>query len=149
MRLSTSCASWKWDFRFAQVRLSCGNPSNLGCSLGKLFSTRRERYATATRHSSEMASLDRITFRCSSSQRMINFGTRRSSTHQDNIPCWTPITSIVSLPVLVAPRWLRISRGVTCLKRVVSYFWQITHVSSMRERMNFFPTRSAVRMAAW
>ena len=81
-RLSTSCASWKWDFHFAQVRLSCGNPSNLGRSSGKLFSARREWYATATSHLSDIASLDRVAFRCASSQRVMNSGTCGSSNHQ-------------------------------------------------------------------
>ena len=40
---STSCASWKWDFHFSQVRSSQGNPSNLGHLSGELFSARRER----------------------------------------------------------------------------------------------------------
>ena len=86
-RSSASYASWKWDFHFSQVRSSCGNPSNLGRSSVKIFSARRERYATATSHTSEIARPDLLAFRCDSSQRVINSGNRGSSTHQDNIPC--------------------------------------------------------------
>ena len=83
---------------------------------------RREWYATETSHSSEMARPDRVAFLCASSQRVMNSGTCGSSTHQYNIPFWTPITSIAYPPVLISPRWLRRFQRVTCLKRVVSYF---------------------------
>ena len=118
-RLSAYCASWKWDFHFYQFRLSRGSPSNLGRLSGKIFSARRERYATATSHASEMARPDRLAFRYAPSQRVMNSGNLGSSTHQDNITCWSPMTLIASPPMLVAPRWSRISRRVTCLKRVV------------------------------
>ena len=93
-RLRASCASWKWDFHFSQVRSSCSNPSNLGCSSGKVFSESRDRDATATSHASNIARPACLAFRCASSQWVINSGTHGSSTHQDNIPCWSPITSI-------------------------------------------------------
>ena len=146
MRSSASCASWKWDFHFPQLRSSRGNPSNLSFLLGNLFSERRERDTMATSHASYMARPDRLAFRCESSQRVMNSGTLGSLTHQDNIPCWSPMTSITSPPVLVAMRRPRISRRLTCLKRVVSFLRKTTHVSSTWERTNFFPTRLAVRM---
>ena len=148
-RSSASCASWKWYFHFAQVRLSQGNPLDVGRLSGNISFARKERNATATRHSSEMARPDRVAFRCSSLQRVMDSGTHGSLTHQDNIPCWITMTSITSSPVLVAPRWSRISRRVTCLKRVVSFLRQTTHVSSTWERKNFSPTRLLVQMAAW
>ena len=146
---SAFCASWKWDFHFSQVRSSCDNPSKLGHSSGKLFSARRELNMTATSHTSEIARPARVSFLCASSQRVMNSGTHGSLTQQDNISCWRPITSIASLHVLVAPRWSRRLQRSTCLKRVVSFFRRTTHVSSVRERTNFIPTRSAVHMAAW
>ena len=112
---SVSFASWNWDFHFYHVRSIRGNPSNLGCLSGKLFSARRERDATATSHTYEISRPDRVAFLCASLQQVMNSGTRGSSTHQDNILCWRPITSIASPTVLVAPRWSRISRRVTCL----------------------------------
>ena len=148
-RSSASCASWKWDFQFSQVRSSCSNPSNLGRSSGKVFSASRERDATATSHASNIARPARLAFRCASSQRVINSGTHRSSNHQDNIPCWRPITSITSPTVLVSPRWSRRLRRLKCLKRVVSFLRRTTHVSSTQERTNFFPTRLAVWVVAW
>ena len=147
-RSRASCVSWKWYFHFSQVHSSRGNPSNLGHSSGKLFSARRKGCATATSHVSDMARLARLAFHCASSQRLMNSVTLGYFTHQDNIPCCSPMTSIASPPVLVSPRWSGISRRVTCLKRMVSFLRRTIHVSSMRERTNFFPTRSAVRMAS-
>ena len=132
-RSSASCTPWKWDFHFSQVRLSRSNPSNLGSLSGKIFPARRERDATATSHASDIARPARLSFRCASSQQVINSGTCGSSTHQDNIPCWSPITLIASPPVLVDPRWLRILWRVMCLKRVVSFLRRTTHISSTRE----------------
>ena len=146
---SASCASWKWDFNFSQVRSSRGNPSNLGRLSGKIYSARRERDATAKSHASEIARPDLVALLCAYSQRVMNSGTRRYSTHQYNIPCWSHITSITSPPMLVAPRWYRRLRRVTCLNMVASFFRRTTHVSSTRERKTFFPMRSAVRMSAW
>ena len=103
-RLSASCASWKWDLHFYQVRSSQGNPLNLGRSSGKFFSARRERDATETSHAYKVAGKARLAFHCVSLQRVINYETIGSSTYQDNIPCWSPVTSIASPPVLVAPR---------------------------------------------
>ena len=103
----------------------------------------------ATSHTYDIANPACVAFLCASSQRVMNFGTRGSLTHQDNIPCWRPIILIASTPILVAPSWLRRYRRVTCLKRVVSFLSQTTHVSSTRERTDFFPTRLAVWMAAW
>ena len=129
---SASCASWKWDFHFPQFRSSHGNPLNLGRLSGKLFSESRERDVTATSYASDIARPDRLAFRCTSLQRVINSGTHDSSTHQDNIPFCSPITLIASPSVIVAPSWSRISWRVTCLKRVVSFLRQTTHVSSTR-----------------
>ena len=120
-RLSASRASWKWDFHFSQVWSSRGNPLDLDRSSGKLFSVRRERNVTATIQASDIARPACLDFCCASLQRVMNYGTLWSSTHQDNIPCWVLMTSIASPPVLVAPSWLRISRRVTFLKRVVSF----------------------------
>ena len=103
-RLNAYCASWKWDFHFYQVWSSRGNPSKLGRSSGKLYSARREWGVTATSHSYKIARPAHVAFRCDSSQQVMNSGTRGSSTHQDNIPFWRPITSISSPPMIVALR---------------------------------------------
>ena len=108
-RSSNSCASSKWDFHFSQVRSSRGNPLNLGHFSGKIFYVRREWDVTATSHASVMARPSHLAFRCASSPRVMNSGTLGSSTHQDNIPCWVLMKLIALPPVLVAPRWLRIS----------------------------------------
>ena len=121
-RSSVSCASWKWDFHFSQFRSSCGNPSNLGRSSGNVFLAKRERDAIETSHASDIARPASLAFRFTYLQRVINDETCGSSTHQDNILYWRPITLIASPPVLVSPMWSRISRRVTCLKRVVSCF---------------------------
>ena len=144
-----SCASWEWGFHFYHTHSSRINPLNLGRLPGNIFSARRERDATATSYASDTARSICLAFCCASSQRVINSCTRGYLTHQDNILCWSPMASIASPPVLVAPRWSRISLRVTCLKRVVLFLRQTTHISSTRERTNSFLTRSAVRMTAW
>ena len=149
MNSSASCASWKWDFHFSQCRPSRGNPSNLGCLSGKIYSARRERDATAKSHASEIARPALVALLRAYSQRVMNYWTRRSSTHQYNIPCWRHIMSIASPPVLVAPRWYRRSRRVTCLNILTSFFRRTTQFFSTRERTNFSPMRSAVQISAW
>ena len=90
-RSRASCASWKWDFHFSQVRSSQGNPSNLGHSSGNFFSARSEWDATATSHASDMARPAHLAFLWASSQQVTNSGILEYSTHQDSIHCWSPM----------------------------------------------------------